>query len=41
VQLKFLYETQCRYAEGNYFSEPVSAEDFLKLLEQRKTGTLA
>ena len=41
VQLKFLYETQCRYAQGNYFSEPVSAEDFLKLLEQRKTGTLA
>ncbi len=41
AQLKFLYETQCSYAQGNYFSEPVNAEGFIKLLEQRKTGTLA
>lgn len=40
-QLKALYKVQCNYAEGNIISKPVSAEDFLKLLEQRKTGTLA
>lgn len=39
-QLKFLYEIQCKFAQGNYFSQPVNAENFLKLLEQRKTGTL-
>ena len=39
-QLKILYEAQCKFAQGSYFSEPVSAEAFLKLLEQRKTGTL-
>lgn len=40
-QLKFLYEAQCHYAQGKIISKPVNAEDFLKLLEQRKTGTLA
>ncbi|SEQ75151.1 diguanylate cyclase (GGDEF) domain-containing protein [Nitrosomonas sp. Nm51] len=40
AQLNILYETQCKFAQGDYFSQPVSAEDFLKLLEQRKTGTL-
>ncbi len=41
TQLKFLHEARCNYAQGNYYSVPVNAEDFLKLLEQRKTGTLA
>ena len=40
-QLKFLYEVHCNYAQGNIISKPVNAENFLKLLEQRKTGTLA
>ena len=40
-QLKLLYEAQCDYAQGKIISKPINAEDFLKLLEQRKTGTLA
>ena len=40
-QLKVLYEVQCDYAQGDIISKPLNAEEFLKLLEQRKTGTLA
>ena len=40
-QLKLLYEAQCDYVQGKIISKPINAEDFLKLLEQRKTGTLA
>lgn len=40
-QFEFLYQEECDRAQGYLFSKPVSAEHFLLLLEQRKTGTLA
>ena len=40
-QFEYLCEIQCDYAQGNLFGEPIIAEDFLALLERRKTGTLS
>ncbi len=40
-QFEFLYQEECDRVQGYLFSKAVSAERFLLLLEQRKTGTLA
>lgn len=41
VQLDFLQKANCYHVQGFLFSPPVSAENFLPLIEQRKTGTFA
>lgn len=40
-QYDFLLKNQCDYAQGYFFGKPISAENFLRLLDQPRTGTLS
>lgn len=40
-QLDFLSEIKCNRAQGFLFSQPVTAENLLSLIKQRKTGTFS
>jgi len=33
-QFEYLIEAKCRYAQGNYFSKPLPADDFTRLLDK-------
>ncbi|WP_350283440.1 GGDEF domain-containing response regulator [Nitrosomonas sp.] len=41
TQLNFLQKANCHHVQGFLFSPPVSAENFLPLIEQRETRTFA
>ncbi|SEJ11152.1 EAL domain-containing protein [Nitrosomonas eutropha] len=41
TQLDFLKQANCHHVQGFLFTPPLSAEHFLPLIEQRKTGTFS
>lgn len=41
AQLDFLKQANCHHVQGFLLTPPVSAEHFLPLIEQRKTGTFS
>jgi EAL domain-containing protein (putative c-di-GMP-specific phosphodiesterase class I) len=40
-QIEFLHKVNCHHAQGYLLNQPVSAESFLSLIEQRRTGTFS
>jgi diguanylate cyclase (GGDEF)-like protein len=40
-QIEFLHKVNCHHAQGCLLNHPVSAESFLSLIEQRRTGTFS